>query len=131
MKEKKLLVEWKIGTFGVYNLTTTTTNRPEKNRKQRIEGRKKVIVRNGSELLAAAPLDSALDVMICLTTSVHVSRSYGALAIIGLSHEAEKDESKRKEDCNYSTLSCSFALAGQVFFEASRGQSSLMATKSE
>lgn len=25
MKKKKLLVEWKIGTFGVYNLTSATT----------------------------------------------------------------------------------------------------------
>jgi hypothetical protein len=48
--KKKLLVEWKIGTFGVYNLTsaattiTTTTARTveeKKTAKRRIEGAKK------------------------------------------------------------------------------------------
>lgn len=38
--KKKLLVEWKIGTFGVYNLTTTTSTTSETSAAVREKNRK-------------------------------------------------------------------------------------------
>lgn len=134
-------VDWSLRFRGIQMKTTWNALRIQRMKEKKITGRMGKLVRlafiiwlqqqqqadnkrktaseesraekNVSGMLVA-PLDSALDVMICLTTRVHVSRSYGALAIIGSSQCSRERWNKGKEDCNYSTLSCSFALAGQV-----------------
>lgn len=68
-KKKKLLVEWKIGTFGVYNLTTTTREKPQaKNRGPKIVG-----VRASCCLSFSPGRNDMLNNSCTL-----VSRSYGA-----------------------------------------------------
>jgi hypothetical protein len=123
-KKKKLLVEWKIGTFGVYNLTTTT-NRREKNRKRRIEGRKKS---SAEWERTASSSRSALDVMICLTNSCTRIQKLWSTRNHWFEPWSRERWKQRKEDCNYPRFHAVSHSLGK-FLKHPGGQSSLMATR--
>lgn len=119
--KKKLLVEWKIGTFGVYNLTTTTTTTTISSA---AAVRGKPQAKNwGSQNWVRANARSSPDIMICLALQLSctcIQKLWSSQSTVCACIQREREKRKAVITLQFLQFRTRWAA-----FEVSRGQSSL------